>query len=228
MIQSRSPRGVIFDFDGVVVDSLAVHLKAWQIAFSSLYKNELIDTAGLPGRSTLAIAEILSSRVGRPETKIELAELKREVLRQTKSAIKLLPGVELAFSWLTENQVPFGIASNAPRAFIDQTLSQHGLIVEHKFGVDDVQRPKPEPDVFLKCAKALGISVLHHAHILVFEDSPHGITAAVKAGMFPIGVLTQNSSDDMLKVGAKACCSNVGHALELGWFSTLPSVTLET
>ena len=223
MTNSQSPAGVIFDFDGVVVDSLSVHLKAWQIAFLDLYQLELTDTSGLPGRSTMAIAEILSNRMGRPETKEKLADLKREALRQSSLSIELLPGVQAAFDWLTRAAVPFGIASNAPRAFIENTLARLNVHVSHKFGVDDVRRAKPEPDVFLKCSKELGISVLNHSRIIVFEDSPHGITAAVRAGMFPIGVLTQNSANDMLGVGAKACCAHVGEALASGWFEKLPS-----
>lgn len=213
---------MIFDFDGVVVDSLTVHLKAWQIAFEDLFGQTLTDTAGLPGRSTMAIAEILSGRAGRPEQKSQLAERKREALRQSRLDIKLLPGVAETFAWLKESNVPFGIASNAPRAFIENTLERCGLDVEFKFGADDVARPKPEPDVFLKCAKALSISVLKHTDVIVFEDSPHGIKAAVKAGMLPIGVLTQNTNEEMISAGAKICCQHVGEALAKGWFRQLP------
>lgn len=223
MTSSQSPAGVIFDFDGVVVDSLAVHLKAWQIAFKDLYGTDLTDTTGLPGRSTMAIAEILSDRVGLPATKEKLADRKREALRHSSLSIELLPGVREAFGWLQESGIPFGIASNAPRAFIENTLERLSISVTHKFGVDDVTRPKPEPDVFLKCAKALGISVIHHQRVIVFEDSPHGVKAAVKAGMFPIGVLTQNTAQDMIIVGAKATCLHVGEAHALGWLQTLPS-----
>jgi HAD superfamily hydrolase (TIGR01509 family) len=223
MISTQIPVAVIFDFDGVVVDSLAVHITAWQVSYRKLYGMELIDTVGLPGRSTMAIAEILASRVGRPETKDELAELKRDALRESRHTIKLLPGAGDAFNWLRGRGIPFGIASNAPRAFIESTLDNLNIDVEIKFGIDDVKRGKPEPDVFLKCAKALGVSVLDHTRVIVFEDSPHGLAAAVKAGMFPIGVLTQNSADEMRKSGAKAVCQDIGEAFTRGWLSQLPS-----
>ena len=222
MKSTLSPAGVIFDFDGVVVDSLSVHLKAWQIAFMELFQEELTDTTGLAGRSTIAIADILVTRVGRPELKEQLADLKREALRQNFQTIQLLPGISETFTWLKKNGLPFGIASNAPRSFIENTLERCGLSVEIKFGVDDVARPKPEPDVFLKCAKALGVSVLSHPQVMVFEDSPHGLRAAVRAGMYPIGVLTQNTAKEMLAAGAKACCADVGEALLNGWFINLP------
>jgi len=223
MNSTNKPSAVIFDFDGVVVDSLAVHLTAWRLSYQKLYGTELTDTTGLPGRSTMAIADILSTRAGRPETRETLAELKRDALRQSSLVIELLPGAKDAFHWLKENKIPFGIASNAPRAFIESTLERLEVTVEYKFGIDDVRRGKPEPDVFLKCARALGVSVLEHPRVIVFEDSPHGLAAAVKAGMFPIGILTQNSSDEMLRAGARVVCKDIGEALSNGWLRLLPS-----
>lgn len=217
------PSGVIFDFDGVVVDSLAVHISAWKISYQTLYGEELQDTIGLPGRSTAAIAEILSSRVGKPGTANKLADLKRETLKESRLKIELLPGAKEAFDSLRVSGIPFGIASNAPKAFIKTTLSRLGIQVDHLFGSDDVINPKPEPDVFFKCAKALSISVLDHPKIIVFEDSPHGVRAAVTAGMFPIGILTQNSSDQMISAGAKAVCDHIRQAVENGWLEYLPS-----
>lgn len=222
MTNKNKPSGVIFDFDGVVVDSLAAHLTAWQISYEKLYGETLLDTKGLPGRSTSAIAEILAVRAGRPQTATELSDLKRQILKSNQIQIKLLPGAKGAFHWLEANLVPYGIASNAPRDFIASTLSQNGLQVQYLFGSDDVSNPKPAPDVFLKCAQALKIGVMSHAEIIVFEDSPHGLRAAVKAGMFPIGVLTQNGADEMLAAGARAVCKNVEDALSKGWLERLP------
>ena len=223
MKTTKKPSAVIFDFDGVVVDSLAVHLSAWEISFRKLYGYALSETSGLAGRSTKAISEILAIRADRPDTAQQLADMKRDILRKNQLTIKLLPGVREAFSILNGESIPFGIASNAPKAFISGTLGQLGIKVEHVFGVDDVANPKPAPDVFLKCAKALRIGVLSHPSIIVFEDSPHGLRAAVVAGMFPIGVLTQNNSEEMYSAGARACCKDIEDAINKGWFKDLPS-----
>lgn len=221
-MSTLQPSGVIFDFDGVVVDSLSVHLSAWQLSYQQLYQEPIVDTQGLAGRSTNAIAEILSKRAGKPETLDDLANLKRELLKQNRFSIQLLPGVSDALHWLKSSALPYGIASNAPRSFIENTLAKLQIDIPHIFGSDDVANPKPAPDVFLKCAKSLKISVTKHCEILVFEDSPHGLTAAVKAGMFPVGVLTQNKAQEMLAAGALATCENVGEALRKGWFRSLP------
>jgi HAD superfamily hydrolase (TIGR01549 family) len=223
LVLRLSPSAVIFDFDGVVVDSLGVHIEAWKISFQALYSQDLTDTTGLPGRSTAAIAEILSARVGQPATANKLADLKRETLKESRLKIELLPGAKEAFDDLSARGIPFGIASNAPKTFIKTTLERLGIHVDHLFGSDDVLNPKPEPDVFFKCAKSLNISVLNHPKIIVFEDSPHGLRAAVKAGMFPIGVLTQNTSEQMLSAGARVVCHDLRHAIENGWLEHLPS-----
>jgi len=225
MSSNFAPSAVIFDFDGVVVDSLAVHLVAWQKSYKKLYGQPLNDTAGLPGRSTKAIAEILSARAGKPSTSVELADLKREFLKDNLHTIQPFPGAATAFNLLSQREIPFGIASNAPRAFIISTLERLSLKVEHIFGSDDVLQAKPAPDVFLKCARSLQVSVLRHPQIIVFEDSTHGLKAAITAGMFPIGVLTQNSGDQMKAAGARAVCQNIQEAITNGWFERLPSQT---
>lgn len=215
------PAGIIFDFDGVVVDSLAVHLRAWKTAYFDLFKLPLDNTDGLTGRSTSAIAEILASRAGQPHHKLELAELKRSVLRESRASILPIPGALEAFAWLKQRAIPFGIASNAPRAFILQTLQDLQVDVDHIFGIDDVPRPKPEPDGFLMCARSIGITFLDHSRTIVFEDSIHGLKAAVTAGMHPIGVTTQNTSEDLIAGGAVKTCRDIVHAFNNGWFSDI-------
>ena len=216
------PVAVIFDFDGVVVDSLSVHLQAWRDAFQELYGAALDDTTGLPGRSTGVIANILAQRVGKPTTADLLADLKRTRLKEQTNQIVPLPGALEAFVWLRENKIPFGIASNAPRSFILYTLNNYGVILDKVFGSEDVTRPKPEPDIFLKCAKSLDIKFTEHDQIIVFEDSTHGIKAAVTAGMYPIGITSQNSEEVLLSAGAKVACSHIQDAMNRGWFSELP------
>lgn len=215
------PAGIIFDFDGVVVDSLTVHLEAWKSAYVHLFKDPLENTEGLVGRSTLAIAELLTTRANQPHMKLELAELKRSILRESQTSILPIPGALESFEWLAQERIPFGIASNAPRAFIIQTLDQLNVRVDHIFGIDDVPRPKPEPDGFMLCARSIGISFLDHSRTIVFEDSVHGLKAAVTAGMHPIGVTTQNSDAELKAGGALKTCRDIAHAFANGWFNDI-------
>lgn len=212
------PAGVIFDFDGVVVDSLSVHLNAWKSAYASLFGSPLDDISGLAGRSTTSIAQILSERADQPHKSAVLAGLKRQALTDSRSSIQPIPGALEAFIFLTKSGIPFGIASNAPRAFIIQTLSDLGASVTHIFGIDDVPRPKPAPDAFLLCARSIGIHFTNHPRTIVFEDSVHGLKAAVTAGMHPIGVATQISAAELTAGGARKTCTSIEEAQNNGWF----------
>lgn len=210
------PPAVIFDFDGVIVDSLGSHLKAWELACVELFQitpaPELM--LSVVGRSTTAIARILSMELGKGHQAEQLADKKRKLISNDYSLIELLPGVREYMKCLGEQNIPFGIASNAPRAFVKALGQAHKLPVNVMMGVEDAQRPKPAPDLFLACAQKLGVSVLKFDDVFVFEDSTHGIEAAVSAGMVPIGVRTQHADDVLRSAGAKHTVENLMDAVD--------------
>ena len=210
--------GVIFDFDGVIVDSMALHLRAWDIATQKIYGKQISSPERLAGRSTNAIADILSTENDKPSTAKQLAEAKREELRKAGSPAPLFPGVNETFAYLRSVGIPFGIASNAPHVFIEKTLSDFNLKVDVVIGVEDAARPKPFPDPFLLCAKLLGIHHEDHAKTVVFEDSRHGLGAAIKAGMIAIGVTTQHPAHELIESGASLTCTHLQDALDRGYF----------
>ena len=213
--------GVLFDFDGVVVDSLSVHISAWEMAVQELFGSQIASARRLAGRSTMAIAQILASENKRPDLASSLADRKRQILTQQGNAVPLLPGFREFAAHLSAHHRPWGIASNAPREFIRKTLAHHGIDARFVFGIDDVQRGKPAPDVFLLCAKACGIQVLEHNSTLVFEDSTHGLQAAQTAGMIPVGVTTQHDAETLRNAGAKLICKDLSEALAQGWADSI-------
>jgi len=215
-------KGVIFDFDGVIVDSMALHLWAWDRASLKLYGKKIDDPTRLAGRSTDAIASILAGEQAQPSTASELAEAKRDELRASSAPAPLFPGVSECFAFLRQSGLPFGIASNAPHKFIEATLRDFHLNVDVVMGIEDSVRPKPFPDPFLLCAKHLGIHHDDHKSVIVFEDSRHGLGAAVKAGMIAIGVTTQHPAHELKESGAVLTCSHLRDALDRGFFSNLP------
>jgi len=215
------PAGVLFDFDGVIVDSLAVHLRAWENASQRIYGTAVAEPRRLAGRSTEAIAKIIAAENREPGSASTLAEAKRDELRSLATGMPSLPGVPEVFDYLRSEGIPFGIASNAPRAFVSRTLEQLHLDVQIRIGIEDVRHGKPSPEPFLTCAKQLGIAVMDHPRVLVFEDSTHGLRAAVGAGMIAIGVTTQHESSDLIAAGARATCAHLRDALDRGWFGSL-------
>ncbi len=202
-------KAVIFDFDGVVVDSLPVHLAAWHHACEKLFAQSIVTFEHeIIGLATDKIAEIIVKKLQVSTAPKDLAQFKRELLKSSNYYVPLIPGVRECMDFLRERQIPFGIASNAPREFIDELLLYHKFQIKTVLGIEDSPRPKPKPDIFLACAKRLDIKFDQHGSILVLEDSIHGIHAAVDAGMFAVGVMTQNDSSDLQAAGAKFCVAD--------------------
>ena len=219
---AKQPAGFIFDFDGVVVDSIGAHLQAWSFAMNALFEKELHKPSRLIGHSTVTIGLMLAEEAGQPSKAPELVSLKRKALESRQSVVEALPGTEDLFRRLADDNIPWGIASNANRAFIEKTLAQLGLAVPVICAVEDVRNPKPAPDVFLLCARRLGISPTDHRRTIVFEDSVHGIHAAVKAGMFPVGITSQHEPAQLTNAGAKLTCENLSDVLRLNWIASSP------
>lgn len=218
----NQPAGIIFDFDGVVVDSISAHLRAWCEAVDKMFGIPLREPDRLIGHSTVNIAMTLADEAGRPELAPGLVTLKRQILESRGFTVDALPGAREIFVSLSQSSIPWGIASNANRAFIEKTLDSLGIAVPVIVAVEDVQNPKPAPDVFLQCARILSIPPTAHQRTMVFEDSIHGIRAAIRAGMFAVGVTTQHDDRQLRKAGALGTCRDLKEALDLNWVESAP------
>lgn len=183
---------VIFDWDGVVIDSSAAHEVSWEQLASeegrSLPHDHFERGFGLRGDSIIreilgwpADDATLRRLIGRKE------ELYRAEIRRT--GLTLLPGIAAFLEALDDGRIPYGVGSSTPRGNIDCAMEMLGL--EGRFravvAAGDVTRGKPEPDVFLEAARRLGLP----AHrCVVVEDAPAGIEAAHRGGMLAVGLST--------------------------------------
>lgn len=183
--------GFIFDLDGVIVDSMPIHEKAWReyLRRTGIDADELIGK--MHGRKN---EEILRDFLGESTTDEEIfahgarkEQLYREMMRD-QLAECLVPGIRQFLS-LSHSVVPLALASNAERANVDFVLDQTGLREYFPVALDSsrVGRPKPSPDIYLLAAHELGIAP-HNC--IVFEDSNVGVTAARQAGARVVGILT--------------------------------------
>ena len=188
------PKAVLFDFDGVVVDSFEAHYGAWKQAFFELFQEEIapFPAATHAGRSPMEIAAYFCDVIGKKEEAHSLFKAKGAVLHANTTPPKLLPGVKKLTQSLKQQDIPYGIASNATKKFIGNSIKQLALDFSVYFGVEDYKLPKPNPEPYQMLAKALGISETHFDTVIVFEDSITGITAVKKAGMIPVGIQTQH------------------------------------
>jgi beta-phosphoglucomutase family hydrolase len=190
---NHAPPGLalIFDLDGVVVDSMPVHRIAWRQYLESLGIADEQLLARMHGRrNDQIVVDFLGPAADQKivqEHGAAKERLYRELMRD-RLEDQLVPGVRRFLEELPE-QTPVGLASNAERPNIDFVLDGAGLRNYFQVIVDgsQVRHPKPAPDVYLRAARELGVEP---RNCIVFEDSPVGIAAARAAGTRVVGLLT--------------------------------------
>ena len=186
-------RAVIFDWDGVVVDSSAHHERSWEILAA---KRELPLPAdhfkrGFGKKNNVIIPDL--GWATEPAEVDALAHEKEEIYRSLvrEKGIEPLPGVRELLAALRAENIPCAIASSTERANLDLPIDLMGL--REFFTVivsgEEVVHGKPDPAVFLLAAERLGIKP---ADCVVIEDALVGIEAAKRAGMPVLAVATTN------------------------------------
>jgi HAD superfamily hydrolase (TIGR01509 family) len=211
-------KGVLFDFDGVLVDSMPIHLQAWHQAYQDIFQSTLKDPelAHLMGRSSPYIAQYLCGLQQRPQLSSKLARHKQSLTVQLAGQVPLLPGSQRFFEELNARAKPFGIVSNAPREFIGTVIQEHDLDAPFFLGFEDYKRPKPHPDPYIMGARQLGLEFPAFRQVLTFEDSTHGLTAAKQAFTIPIGICSFHDPEVLVDAGARQTYGDLQEALDDG------------
>ena len=200
----KMPKGFLFDFDGVVVNSFESHNSAWASTFKELFHKEIPPfPKEMAGKSPMKIANYYCSTIYKEDKTEDLYFLKDEHLDKYFKTPKLLPGILEITGFLKVKNIPYGIASNATKQFLKNSVAQLNLDFTTIFGVQDYDKPKPAPEAYITLANALGFHQEDFKELWVFEDSLTGTTAAKLAGMIPIGILTQYSKDELTKAGSQ-------------------------
>ena len=184
--------GIIFDLDGVIVDTAKYHYLAWkQVADGFGFEFTHQHNELLKGVSRVRSLEILLD-IGN----IKLSETEKQSILVSKNdhylsyitkmkADEILPGVEVFLNTLDDLKIPYALGSASKNAPL--ILKQVGLFERFKAIVDgnSVSKAKPDPEVFLIAAKKLN---LQPNNCIVFEDAIAGIEAAKRAGMIAVGI----------------------------------------
>lgn len=213
--------GVIFDMDGVLVDSADAHRRAW---------HQLGDEVGTPftpalfqetfGQRNASIIPVWLGASGMrgiaPQRLEELADRKETLYREfvRHGAVRIYPRVSSLFLELHALGAAVAIASSGPRENVSLLIDTIGVrdAVDAMVASEDVSEGKPHPEVFVRAAEGLGIAP---AHCAVIEDSVHGIEAAKRGGMLAVAVLTSTARAALLGAGADLVVDDVG-ALDAG------------
>ena len=191
--------GVIFDWDGVIIDSSRQHEASWERLAaeerSALPPGHFM--AGFGKKNEWIIPELLGWTTAPVEIRIlslRKEAIYREVVRE--QGMTALPGVEPWLRTLRDEGIACAIASSTHLENITATLDVLGL--EEFFSAivtaEDVKRGKPDPEVFRTAAQRMGVEPID---AVVFEDALVGITAAQAAGMRVVAVATTESKDKL-------------------------------
>ncbi len=184
--------GVLWDMDGVLVDTGEFHFQAWSQVLTDYglrMSRELFQSTF--GMNNAGVVSMLLGRKPEPGFLAELGERKEQEFRQVvRGHVQPLPGVCLWLDRLKAGGAPQAIASSAPPANIDAIIDELGLRSYFTAIVTGYDLPgKPDPTLFLKAARQINVPP---ERCVVVEDAVAGVEAAKRAGMKCIAVTTTN------------------------------------
>ena len=185
-----APEAVLFDNDGLLLDTESVWTRAEQdlfrrrgTAFTPADKLELV------GTSAEIAGGILERRLGEPGRAAELIEeLNELVVAELEHGVEAMVGARDLLHALVERGTPIGLVSNSPLIFVRRSLEIVGFHdhFDVVLSAHEVARPKPAPDPYLEACRRLGVAA--GPNVVALEDSPTGVAAAVAAGLTVIGI----------------------------------------
>jgi beta-phosphoglucomutase len=206
-------QAAIWDMDGTLVDTAELHFAAWQEMGRLLGRpfTRAEFTATFGRRNPEIIHEVFGTRFSTQEVD-ELGNQKEELYKAAarRQGVQLLPGVRDLLAGLDAAGFRQAIGSSAPRGNLDLILELTGVarFFAAVVSMEDTQRGKPDPQVFLVAAERLGV---RPDHCVVFEDAPAGVQAAKAGGMKCVAVrfVAHHSEATLHTAGADLVVANL-------------------
>ncbi len=183
----RPPRGIIFDCDGTLADTMPLHWQAWRVIAARhgllLPKERFYALGGMPSREIL---KVLSTEQGVPLDPLAVAHEKEAEYLPLIAQVEPI-NVVVGVARQNYGKIPLAVASGGTRRIIEQVLAH--LDILHLFQAmvtsEDVTRQKPAPDIFLEAARRIGVPP---QFCRAYEDTDLGMQAISAAGMEAVDV----------------------------------------
>lgn len=200
-------KGVIFDMDGLMFDTERVWSRLWAPALRRFGRDTVPDGLDEAARGTAGerLQEVIRRYCG-PDIDPEALRLTLLELGAAEFAesVPKKPGLDGLLAYLRGRGLPLAVASSSPEATVRRNLKISGTSEYFSvvIGGDRITRSKPDPDIFLAAAAALGTAP---ADTLVLEDSYNGIRAAAAGGFIPVMVPDLMPANDEMRGLYRAC-----------------------
>ncbi len=189
-MRRRMPVAVIFDNDGLTLDTELTWTRAeaalyarYGTEFTLDHKREMLGTSGVKS------GQAMERHLDQPGRGRELHDELRELVHAELdgAGVEPMPGARELIAALARHGVPLGLATNSGREFATRALRSAGVFdcFDAVVSAEEVEHPKPAPDVYLEAAARLGADP---AGCVALEDSATGVSAARAAGMTVVGV----------------------------------------
>lgn len=193
-------KAVIFDMDGVLIDSEPLHAKAAVLAFQNIGIHITLDYCyEFIGRTTKHMLETIMRDYNPPFNSMELLQLYNESKKQLimREGYSPIPYITQLIKDLYQHGIKLAIASSSTIQEINDVVTSLGIksYFEHLISGTTVPHSKPAPDIFLKAAKELGVN---SNECIIIEDSYYGLVAGKSAGIPVIGFSNPNSGNQNL------------------------------
>lgn len=209
-MEKRQIQGVLFDMDGLVLDTEKLYCRFWMEAAKVCgYPMTMEQALGMRSLNREAGEAKLKSYFGEGVSYAKVRKKRMELMDAfiEKAGIEKKPGIDVLLDFLQRNGIKTAIATSSPIERTVNYLSVTGLKERFDALVSGymVEHGKPEPDIYLYAARQLH---LEPKHCLVLEDSPAGILAAYRAGCMPVMVpdldLPDENTEAMLYAKAES------------------------
>lgn len=199
-------KAIIFDMDGVIFDTEMVYLKVWSKVFEKYgYKMTKEIYTSVLGTGLENVKKVFVNNYGSNLPIDDMYKEKDENLaKEIEKGVALKAGAYEILKYLKENDFKIALATSAisKRAFKQLKQANIYKFFDAVVCRDEVEKTKPNPDIFLKAADKLNVN---KSECIVIEDSSAGIKAAFNAGMIPIHVIDLKDADsDILEMAYKS------------------------